>query len=548
MGKVIINGTDATKTASSGSRATGMRENERQRAHVDLSRKTTAAEGIGVKMSSNKGKSVANRGGARPAPKSRQLPSGSGVKKSGKSEKVTSAVIAVRKPVPKNNKPKTNIKQLGSGEIKRERTIDPEIALMENRAAAAETTRVDITKVGRKGGRSMSGMVVETVRPGQQAGRMNLNGKVVSSADTTKKTKPESEQLSKAKSVLVGVGVALVVAVIGFAGIALFGDKKNMCTVNFESNGGSQVEGAEIVCGRTVKRPEDPTKEGFSFEGWILEGDPFDFETGIYKNSTLVAKWKADEGTEVVVVKFDTDGGSKIDDIEVAKGKKVSIPTAPTKMGYVFEDWYLGDEVYDFSKPVEENITLKARWERREGSGNNNTATTSKRATSIAVAESLNLKVGGSQQLTVTVLPAAAEYTLSAVSSNDEVASCTVNKNLINCSAKKAGNATIRIRDSISGQMAQLAISVTDDLPAVDPGEEKPPVVDPGEENPVTPPAHTHVDKDNDGKCDVPDCNEPATHTHTAPNADGKCDDCGAQLVTTPEPDPGEPEEGGPEA
>ncbi len=521
MGKVIINKTDATKTARSGSRATEVRANSAQRAHVDVSRKSTAADGVGVKVSSNKNKNTASIGTRRPTPKSRQLPSGAGAQKSGKPEKVTAAVIAVRKPVAKPVKagrPKSNVKQLGAGEIKRERVIDPEIALMENRAAAAESAKIDVTRVNRMNGRSMSGMVIEKARPGQ----VNANGKIVPNIE---KAKPESEQFTKTKSALIGVGVALVVAVIGFAGIALFGDKKNMCTVNFESNGGSQVEGTEIVCGRTVKRPEDPTKEGFSFEGWIFEGDPFDFETGIYKNATLVAKWKADEGTEVVTVKFDTDGGSKIDDVEVAKGKKISIPTAPTKMGYVFEDWYLGDEVYDFSRPVEENITLKAKWERRGESGNNNTATTSKRATSIAVAESLNLKVGGSQQLTVTVLPAAAEYTLSAVSSNDEVASCTVNKNVISCNAKKAGNATIRVRDSISGQMAQLVINVTDDLPAVDPGEEKPPVVDPGEDpNPVTPPEHTeHVDADGDGKCDI------GGEDYKAP---------------TPDPDPEEPGEG----
>ena len=37
-------------------------------------------------------------------------------------------------------------------------------------------------------------------------------------------------------------------------------------------------------------------------------------------------------------------------------------PADPEKEGFTFEGWYLGETLYDFSSPVTEAITLKARW------------------------------------------------------------------------------------------------------------------------------------------------------------------------------------------
>lgn len=61
-------------------------------------------------------------------------------------------------------------------------------------------------------------------------------------------------------------------------------------------------------------------------------------------------------------VSFDTNGGSKIEDVKVKKNKAISAPEEPTKEGYVFDKWYLNDQEYDFNIPVTEDITLKAKW------------------------------------------------------------------------------------------------------------------------------------------------------------------------------------------
>ncbi len=62
-------------------------------------------------------------------------------------------------------------------------------------------------------------------------------------------------------------------------------------------------------------------------------------------------------------IKFDSDGGTAVADQVVKRGSTAFEPTAPTKEGFVFAGWYNGENQWDFSTAVEEDITLKAKWE-----------------------------------------------------------------------------------------------------------------------------------------------------------------------------------------
>lgn len=75
------------------------------------------------------------------------------------------------------------------------------------------------------------------------------------------------------------------------------------------------------------------------------------------------------EVTTPVTVKFDSDGGSAVEKQKIQKGTKAKEPAAPTKSGYTFYGWYLGDPYaegateFDFKEtPIDSNITLKAKW------------------------------------------------------------------------------------------------------------------------------------------------------------------------------------------
>ena len=67
--------------------------------------------------------------------------------------------------------------------------------------------------------------------------------------------------------------------------------------------------------------------------------------------------------TEVYTVTFDSYGGTPVPPAqEVEYGLTATEPAAPEKTGYTFDGRYLGDEKYDFSAAVEQNITLTAKW------------------------------------------------------------------------------------------------------------------------------------------------------------------------------------------
>ena len=143
----------------------------------------------------------------------------------------------------------------------------------------------------------------------------------------------------------------------------------NKYTVTFNSYGGTPVPPAqEVEYGLTATKPADPTLKGYTFAFWYLGEDEqnateYDFDTPVTENITLTAKWNINKYT----VTFNTDGGTPVPPAqEVEYGLTATEPAAPKKTGYTFDGWYLGDEKYDFSAAVEQNITLTAKWEAKK--------------------------------------------------------------------------------------------------------------------------------------------------------------------------------------
>ena len=67
-------------------------------------------------------------------------------------------------------------------------------------------------------------------------------------------------------------------------------------------------------------------------------------------------------------VTFNSNGGSEVATQTVKNGKTVSNPENPTKTGFLFDGWYSDSELknlFDFSTPITENITLYAKWQEK---------------------------------------------------------------------------------------------------------------------------------------------------------------------------------------
>ncbi|WP_259465267.1 InlB B-repeat-containing protein, partial [Bifidobacterium sp. wkB344] len=68
-------------------------------------------------------------------------------------------------------------------------------------------------------------------------------------------------------------------------------------------------------------------------------------------------------------VSFDTAGGSQAPDLQQIPypyGRAQRPSPDPTRKGYLFDGWFIGEVAYDFSKPVTENLTLTAKWTRQD--------------------------------------------------------------------------------------------------------------------------------------------------------------------------------------
>ena len=131
--------------------------------------------------------------------------------------------------------------------------------------------------------------------------------------------------------------------------------------VIFDSLGGTFIETQKVKENQEAVRPHDPKKDGYMFDNWYFGEQLFDFNTKITKNLTLRAKW-IEENSVLFKVTFDTMGGSLIEPINLKKGEKLSPPNEPLKEGYIFENWYLNNQIFDFDTEIISDIILVAKW------------------------------------------------------------------------------------------------------------------------------------------------------------------------------------------
>lgn len=137
-------------------------------------------------------------------------------------------------------------------------------------------------------------------------------------------------------------------------------------TVTFNSNGGSSVDNKYALPGNKITAPDNPTRDGFLFNGWYKEielENQWNFDTDtLSTNTTLYAKWIS-LGIKYNVI-FDSNGGSAVASVEnLNAGELVPKPSDPTKDGNTFLGWFNGNDKWDFDNDlISSNITLIAHW------------------------------------------------------------------------------------------------------------------------------------------------------------------------------------------
>lgn len=78
--------------------------------------------------------------------------------------------------------------------------------------------------------------------------------------------------------------------------------------------------------------------------------------------SLLLTGCQLINSNKVVTVTFDSNGGSEVSSIQVNKGELIEKPSDPIREGFEFDGWYLNDQLFIFTKAIEKDITLIAKW------------------------------------------------------------------------------------------------------------------------------------------------------------------------------------------
>ena len=184
--------------------------------------------------------------------------------------------------------------------------------------------------------------------------------------------------MNKKKIIITIILLLLVVTVIVETVMLL--NRKTVLTVSYEVNG-EVIKTENVEEGKTVVKPADPTKDGYDFLGWFLGTEKFDFSTAIKENIKLEARWisKTDDNNKTHTITLNIDG--KTEDVKTDASGVLSNIKEPTKSGYKFLGWYIGDEKVDLSKPFEKDVTIVAKWEKEKTDTDKKNSTTEEKPT-----------------------------------------------------------------------------------------------------------------------------------------------------------------------
>ncbi|WP_262095290.1 InlB B-repeat-containing protein [Paracholeplasma vituli] len=135
-------------------------------------------------------------------------------------------------------------------------------------------------------------------------------------------------------------------------------------SLHFNTLGGSTIESIVAPYQSSVSKPTDPTKLGYTFDGWYLEAT---YETAYNTwvmplgNITVYAKWTPNDYTLV----FNTNGGSTLADLVAPYLSEINPPANPTKPDYIFLGWYsdiLLETEFEFDVMPLNGTTIYAKW------------------------------------------------------------------------------------------------------------------------------------------------------------------------------------------
>lgn len=159
-------------------------------------------------------------------------------------------------------------------------------------------------------------------------------------------------------------------------------DPISVAIVTFDPGNGDKDWSVTLISGNTVARPDAPSRAGYRFTGWYVDGYEYDFDTPVTRDITITAGWKkigstgSTEPTYMAALEKMTNGSAVVSPKQAQEGDEVTITVTPDA-GYVVDEVIVtdahgddvrvyeeGNNVYTFTMPdsrVTIEVTFKAK-------------------------------------------------------------------------------------------------------------------------------------------------------------------------------------------
>lgn len=156
---------------------------------------------------------------------------------------------------------------------------------------------------------------------------------------------------------------SLVITCVLFICLIITACSTKEFNVTFNYNNGSDNVVVLVESDTTISKPSSPTKTGYTFNYWELNGSEYNFSTLVTNDITLVANYTA----KTYTINLEVNGGVDLEHstISVTYGQTYELVT-PQRENFAFLGWYdSSDNLYSggtWSSVVGSNFTLSAKW------------------------------------------------------------------------------------------------------------------------------------------------------------------------------------------
>ncbi len=258
------------------------------------------------------------------------------------------------------------------------------------------------------------------------------------------------------KKTIIGIVLGIILAILALLVIfLLIKSSKKEYTIVFDSNGGSIVESVKVKENGHIAKPNDPTKEGYTFAGWYLDDELFDFNTKINKSIVLEAYWNTENGLKIKELSLVIGSTQKLEILSLPDGlseKDLIYSSSDESVATI-------DKNGNLIAIKKGTVTITVKSKDGKYSATCKVAITEKEIEieSVSISGSSSVTVGSSIKLSATFNPDNATIQkLTWKSSDESIATVDANGNV---KGLKAGTVTITVTTE-NGKTATKKITI----------------------------------------------------------------------------------------